>query len=169
MKKRIIKCLYYFLVFSFFGWCWEVFVYFLTDNRFVNAGTLIGPWLPIYGSSIVLAIIISKRVKSPIYLFLIYFLLTGIIEYITSLYLEVVYHARWWDYSGFLFNFNGRTSLEIMLFFSIIGGVCVNYIVPILDNFYKKINNKLINFIIILLSLVFIFDFVYSTFNPNIM
>ena len=163
MAKRYIV---YFLIFSIIGWIWETFLYFLSDGIFVNPGTLIGPWLPIYGFTIVVFMIISHKCNKPGKRFLLYFISCGLIEYFTSLYLEMVYHARWWDYSGFLFNINGRVSLEVMLFYSIIGGICVNYLIPFID---KKLKNKLINVIIVIVSIIFVVDFIYSTFNPNIM
>ena len=38
-----------FFLYSFCGWCWEVFLYLVKERRFVNRGFLFGPILPIYG------------------------------------------------------------------------------------------------------------------------
>ena len=36
-----------FFLYSFCGWCWEVFLYLVKERRFVNRGFLFGPILPI--------------------------------------------------------------------------------------------------------------------------
>lgn len=35
-----------FFLYSFCGWCWEVFLYLVKERRFVNRGFLFGPILP---------------------------------------------------------------------------------------------------------------------------
>lgn len=44
-------------------------------------------------------------------------LVCGMIEYFSSWYMEMIYHTRWWDYTGYLFNVNGRVCLEGLLVF----------------------------------------------------
>ena len=61
MMKKLKRLIFYFFVFSLIGWLWEVFVYFLSQSRFVNPGTLIGFWLPIYGAVTVIFITVADK------------------------------------------------------------------------------------------------------------
>ena len=157
-----------FFTIAFIGWCWEVMLHIMTDGRFVNRGTMYGPWLPIYGAGAVLILILLKRFRDkPEVFFLMTLLLAGIIEYFTAFYLENVYHMRWWNYDGFFLNINGRVCLEGLFIFGL-GGLSVTYfIAPLLNGIYKKINKKISTMICIILIMIFGLDFIYSTTNPN--
>ena len=42
--------IFFFFVFCFIGWLWEVVLYIVMDHILVNRGTMYGPWLPVYVS-----------------------------------------------------------------------------------------------------------------------
>ena len=48
-----------------------------------------------------------------------------ILEYTTSWVMEELFHARWWDYSNFRFNVQGRVCLLGAVIFGIAGVVIV--------------------------------------------
>ena len=48
-KYSVITYLLMFFLFAVIGWCWEVAIHLVEDHIFVNRGTMMGPWLPIYG------------------------------------------------------------------------------------------------------------------------
>ncbi|MGO5028330.1 putative ABC transporter permease [Candidatus Agathobaculum pullicola] len=50
-----------FLVFSIAGWLWEVGLHLLLDGELVNRGTMLGPWLPIYGVGGMLSVLLLGR------------------------------------------------------------------------------------------------------------
>lgn len=43
------RYLFYFLIYSFLGWCVEVCYATLNTKKFINRGFLNGPYCPIYG------------------------------------------------------------------------------------------------------------------------
>ena len=45
------RYLWYFVIYSFLGWCLEVTYKSFEEKRFINRGFLIGPYCPIYGFS----------------------------------------------------------------------------------------------------------------------
>ena len=49
-----------FFIFCFVGWVWEVSLAFISEDMFVNRGTLHGPWLPIYGTGGVIILVLLK-------------------------------------------------------------------------------------------------------------
>ena len=42
-----------FFIFSFLGWCMEVFLKLVDEHIFVNRGFLIGPYCPVYGEIVI--------------------------------------------------------------------------------------------------------------------
>ena len=163
----------FFFFFSIFGFLWEVFFHFIQYGELVKRGALYGPWLPIYGSGcvVVLLLLIPKKSKkitdNPLLTFLIVMVTCSLIEYGTSLYLEITKGARWWDYDGFFLNINGRICLESALFFGIGGTCCIYLIAPFLERLFCKIPDKIRTILGIGLVLLISCDFIYSHFKPN--
>lgn len=94
------------------------------QHRLVNRGFLNGPLCPIYGTGAILGVAILGNVHNPIIIFLISMVGATILEYTTSWVMEQLFHARWWDYSNFRFNLQGRVCLLGALIFGL-GGVGV--------------------------------------------
>lgn len=164
----IITLVLFFFIFSFIGWCWEVSIHLVKDAVFINRGTMFGPWLPIYGVGGVLIITLLKRfAKKPHILFASAIVLCCIIEYFSSLYLEKMFGLRYWDYSNYFLNLNGRICLEGALVFALGGLVFVYIAGPMLDNMLSGINATHRIAAAIILVLLFGADFTYSQFHPN--
>lgn len=158
-----------FFIICIIGWLYEVSIHLIRDGAFVNRGTMHGPWLPIYGYGGILIITILYNFRhNPKEQFLATIVLCGIIEYLTSFVLEVVYGQRWWDYTGYFININGRICAEGLLVFGI-GGLAISYILaPMIDNFLKKINKKILIPVLSILVVVFLIDQIYSMKKPNV-
>lgn len=167
-RYSVFSLILMFFVFCFIGWLWEVCFHLVSDGQFVNRGVLHGPWLPIYGSGcLMILILLNKLRKHPVVEFLSAVVLCGIVEYFTSFFLEYYFHEKWWDYSGYFLNIDNRVCAEGLLVFGI-GGIVVVYLVaPLLDNIFRKIPNKIIIPICIILLALFTCDEIYSAFNPN--
>ena len=164
----LVNIILFFFTFAIIGWIWEVALHLFSTGNFVNRGTLMGPWLPIYGYGGVLILILLKPFREkPYLLFILTCLLCGIIEYLTSWYLETTYQLRWWDYTGYFININGRVCLEGLLVFGL-GGCGFTYLVaPFLDNLYNKIKPSIKYLVAIILLSFFILDNIYCHNNPN--
>ena len=143
-KYSVSTYILFFFSFAFVGWAYEVLLYLINEGRFVNRGTMYGPWLPIYGTGgVAILFLLQKFRKKPIWMFLSSFILCGIIEFTGGWFLDVFKHSRYWDYSSFAFNLNGYICLESLLVFGL-GGCGFTYIAaPILDDLYKKLSKKL--------------------------
>ena len=158
-----------FFVFSMTGWLWEVCVAFIVEGQFVNRGTLHGPWLPIYGCGAVLILLILKKFRGkPMKEFLLAILLCGFVEYSAASYLEFAHNGKkWWDYSGYFLNLNGKICAEGLLVFGIGGMAIVYLIAPMLDNIFRKIDKKIIIPVCVIFFSIYMCDQVYSIKNPN--
>lgn len=158
-----------FFIAATIGWLFEVIMHIIQRGEFVNRGVLQGPWLPIYGyGSIAILTILHKFRKKPLHQFLLIMLLCGIIEYFTSVCLEYTHNGtRWWDYSGYFLNIQGRICAEGLLAFGLGGIILVYFLAPLIDNTLQKVNlKKLITVCCILVGL-FILDNIYSHYYPN--
>lgn len=167
MYDKIRHYTFYFCSFSFIGWIWEVLVNLVLMKRLHNPGTLIGPWLPIYGWIMIFVILLSKKIKNKKLLFLVSFLLCGVVEYATSYYLEYFYHTSWWNYNDYLLNINGRVCIEVLTVFATMCVLAISYVVPFLDRLYNKINKYTVSTILAIVMIVYSIDFIYSSINPN--
>lgn len=60
---------------------------------------------------------------------------SAIIEYITAVILEKLFHAYWWDYSDLPFNFRGKICLFASLLFAVAGVLIIYVMNPLINNF----------------------------------
>ncbi|SEV87760.1 Protein of unknown function [Ruminococcaceae bacterium KH2T8] len=158
----------FFFSFAFVGWVWEVFYTLLNEGVLANRGTMFGPWLPIYGVGGLLIIVGLRPLrKNPGLLFMGAFAACGALEYFAAWALETLFHTKWWDYTGYFLNVNGRICLEGLFVFGLAGVAFTYLFAPMLDNLYKKIKPNLIKPICVILLVLFAIDLGYSAFHPN--
>lgn len=168
-KYGITSLILFFFTFSFIGWSWEVMLHLVTDGTFVNRGTMFGPWLPIYGFGGLLILIILKPFRSrPVVYFLVSMVLAGVLEYSTSWYLETFKGMKWWDYSGYFLNLDGRICLEGLIIFGLGGAAITYFIGPLLNYYYTKIKPQIAITLCTILILLFGADAIYSSKHPNV-
>ena len=165
MKKNTKRYLVYFYCFSIFGFIWECIINYFTEKNFVKPGVLFGPWLPIYGIGILMIIILSKKIKNKYILSIISFILIGILEYSTGVLLENLFHKKYWDFSKLPLNINGRVCFFTTLGFTIGAFLAIKYIIPLIDKLEKRIDNLKLNITLIIISIIFIIDYIFSIIN----
>ena len=143
------------------GWIYETLYCTIKNGKWENRGFLFGPACPIYGTgAVAISVIMKVTIGNGIVLslwqiFLIAFIGSAGLEYITSWGLEKLFHAAWWDYSDFPLNLHGRISLFTSLGFGLAGLLVVHIIAPFTENAVGHI----IPILIELLSLCFVFVF----------
>ena len=158
-----------FLIYSFIGWIMEICVTFYKSKKIINRGFLIGPYCPIYGyASIIMILYLNHYKDNPLTVFLLAVVICTFIEYIISYIMEKLFNARWWDYSDYKFNINGRVCLINAFFFGVLGTFLVYYANPFFENILLKINTNTLNTISLILMILFTTDFIismYATFK----
>ena len=109
----------------------------LNTGRFVNRGFLNGPYCPIYGFGVVIVVAALTPIKDNLLiLFAGSLLLTSVLEYITGLVLEKIFHNKWWDYTNEPFNIQGYVCLK----FSIMWGLACTFVMKLVHPaIYKAI------------------------------
>lgn len=156
-KKTFLNtfCLYFLMFFLFcvLGWIYEVVLGLIYGHGFVNRGFLFGPYLPVYGFGALLLIvslrkIMQKRIYiwkiplTPVIVFISIFLITSVIEFYTSWFMELLFDKRWWDYSADAMNIGGRVCFRTSFRFGIGGMVFLYVLTPLFTKIINKLPNK---------------------------
>lgn len=119
----IVTYVLYFFFYSAVGWLGESIYCSVGARKWVNRGFLKGPMCPIYGTGALAMAITLTPVKNldirvpmfghdvlitPLLVFIAGMVVCDIVEFITSVLMEKLFHARWWDYSNKKFNIQGH-------------------------------------------------------------
>jgi uncharacterized membrane protein len=130
------KLLYYFLYFgvmAFAGWIIEVIYRSLREKRFVNAGFLSGPFVPIYGfgAVIITAVSVEARSLPGVIAWMITLLSPTILEYFSAWFMEKIFGLKLWDYHDRHFNLNGRVALRFSVYWAFLAALLVLLVQPL--------------------------------------
>ncbi|MPM86724.1 hypothetical protein SDC9_133815 [bioreactor metagenome] len=156
----ISKYFLWFITYSVLGWAYESAVCSIYERKLVNRGFLNGPLCSVYGFGALASILVlDQKTDNVIILFFAGMLLTCTVEYITAVLLEKLFNARWWDYSKYRFNFQGRISLIGAVVFGVLTVLLIKYIHPIAGGLIDRLPDwlqivlSLVIFILVMLDL----------------
>lgn len=122
---------FYFVFYSFLGWCTEVCYSASSKGEFINRGFLAGPFCPVYGFGAISLIVIIKPVQNNIIFLIIGCLFfPSFIEYITGFILEKLFDTTWWDYSDTKFNLQGRICVKFSIIWFLVSLFITLFIQP---------------------------------------
>jgi len=173
INKQITYLILTFILYAFIGWIYEVILEFYYGNGFVNRGFLFGPYLPVYGFGALLIlfflynfskkkIYLSKLSITPVIVFILIFLITTIVEYITGTILDVFLQKRLWDYSHYAFNINGLVCLSASTRFAIGGTAFIYVLQPLFDKIIDFMNIKIRSVLAYGILIIVIIDFIFK-------
>lgn len=177
------------IIYSFLGWVWESSYVSIKQKKLVNRGFVTGPVCTIYGFGAVIVYLILRPISenllcaihrfgtASVYLilkqvsedlFLLYLggvVVPTILEYVTAVLMENIFHTRWWDYSHNKYNFQGRICLGASLgwgFFSII--LCYGF-QPVVDRIVSLYSVSAGKIFVTVASFLYAVDFGMSFMN----
>lgn len=164
-----------FFIYAFLGYVCEVIYCSIGQRKLVNRGYLYGPICPIYGYGAILVIFVMTPIKNlgtwyfPL-VFLAGTVLVTVLEYLTSYVMEKLFHMRWWDYSRYKFQINGRVCLLNSTLFGILIMVVMYLIQPFIEKFIlANVNNTALYSLDGVLFAAMVVDTIFSTIkNINI-
>ena len=151
-----------------FGFIYEYIFYFFNGGmkEFYWRGGNFLPWINIYATgSIMIYLLTYKHRKKPFKVFLISFISSGILEYISGAGMYILANKRCWDYNKEILNFgniHGFVCLRSVLFFALSGLLLIYVIIPFLFYLAKKLNKKVFLFISIILCSIILIDEFYN-------
>lgn len=131
MEHVFIKLVQLFFIGAFSGWVLELFFRRWAHKKWVNPGFLVGPWLPLYGTGVVilhsLSLInlsfIPNIVVQKIVLIVIITIAMTLLEYITGLIFIKGMNVKLWDYSDRKGNVDGIICPLFSLIWGVIGAL----------------------------------------------
>ena len=109
-------------------------------------------------------ICLGKLNITPVLVFILIFLITTVVEYITGTILDVFLQKRLWDYSHYAFNINGLVCLSASTRFAIGGTLFIYVLQPLFDRLINIMNVKLKNILAYGILSVIVIDFILKIF-----
>ena len=161
------KIFYYialFAIYSFAGWIIEVIYRSITQRKFVNAGFLYGPFIPIYAIGTAFIILLQYLFQSWHFVprIIIFGLAITIIEYLVGYISEKIFKLTLWDYSENKFNLHGRVCLHFSIFWTIFASSFVIFIHPVVLLNILKLDALYIKIAAITFLIYYLIDYVFS-------
>ncbi len=154
---------WYFVIFSFLGWCMEVAYHTVCYGDFSNRGFLNGPVCPIYGAGAVLVILALRPFSDNlIVLFFCAALITSALEFITGYILEKIFSMKWWDYSDVPFNIKGYICLKFSICWGVACSFLIRVILPVCDRLITLFPYRPGLFILAVLGVCYAADAAYT-------
>lgn len=164
---RLIYIIDYFLIYSFIGWILESVYKTIFERKLVNSGFLHGPFCPIYGIGALIMYLFLSLCDNPITVFLSGFVVLSVWEYIVAWALEKLFHQKYWDYSNYKFNINGRVCLLNSIFWGALGVIFTYVVHPFIELQIVKINYIALIIITIVICIGLIIDTIISVIKLN--
>lgn len=153
----------YWVVYGIVGWIMETIYCSVPEGKFVERGFLNGPIVPIYGfGAMIVLFFLEPFFNNPFLVFVFGFLLTSILEYITSYIMEKSFGMRWWDYSRYKFNIKGRVCLLNSTLFGLLCVILVEWVHPVVIKLVSLLNPTSQLNLALLLLLIIGADFIVS-------
>lgn len=147
-----------FVIYGFFGWIYESLYYTVQFKKPVNTGFLHVCFCPIYGFACVGNAVLFRNTESPVIIFLTSMLVISMLEYFASWLLEALFEKRWWDYSGWPVNVNGRISLFSSLAFGALSLGQMKLLQPSVAGFVMRMPGYSIHAVIFAFLFIILLD-----------
>ncbi len=160
MLDTFLNYTLYFFFYSNAGWLIESIYCSYAAKKWINRGFLTGPICPIYGAGALVMAIFLERFADRWYLvFILGVILCDIVEFVTSVILEKLFHARWWDYSNKFMNIQGRICLLHSTYWGVMSLVFVYLVHPFFRRGFELIPDIVRNVILAVILVIFTYDF----------
>lgn len=164
-RINIYKLFWIFYIGSFAGVIVETIWCRVTNGFFENRTALIlEPLNPIYGLGAVFLLLLTRfKKKNTIFLFILCMIIGGTFEWLCSFFQEIIYGTVSWKYYSDTFGIFERTSLVYSVFWGILGIVYIRFFYPFISTKIECIPNKTGKILTIFLSILILFDIVFSS------
>ena len=159
------KVIFYFIIYSFLGWCLESIYKTIIFRKPTNSGFLYGPLCPMYGIGAVIMIMAGTLSNNILVIFLMSIVIFTIWEYLVAVVLEKLFKTKYWDYSDIKFNFQGRICLKNSIYWGILGVLLIFIIQPSIEKLVELIPNTILMYLDVILSIAIIVDVGFTLFR----
>lgn len=90
------------------------------------------------------------------------FVVLSVWEYIVGVLLEKIFHTKYWDYSNYKYNLQGRVCLTNSMFWGILGVIFIYFVHPFVESRLSLVNYTIILYADISVSIYLIIDCIIS-------
>ena len=170
MKKNklneINKIFLIFMIGSIIGYIVEMIVALVQEGHLESRqGVIYGPFTPIYGVGIVIYYLAFQKIKTrdKKKIFLISMILGGTVEYLFSFLQEKIFGTVSWDYSNWILNINGRTTLIHCTYWGVAGLLYMSLIEPIIPKIEEMIQKNGVKIVSAGVAVLMIFNITISS------
>ena len=180
MFMKIVIYVLYFFFYSAVGWLGESIYCSVGAKKWINRGFLTGPMCPIYGTGAIAMSVLLTPVKSldvripvaghdilitPLLVFLAGMVVCDVVEFITSVLMEKLFHARWWDYSNNKFNIQGRICLKHTIYWGIASLLFLYIVHPIVEYCFSRLLDSAAIIIFACVLAIFLVDLAHAVYK----
>lgn len=174
MIMKLRKYIVFFLMYSVFGWCYEVFLEVVVYRwGFSNRGFLFGPYTPIYGFGALIFIAViypfikeqrwQKKLAYVLPVFLGCMVIATLLELGASYLMEWTTGSwPWQTYVDYNYNFQARIALSPSIRFGIGGVVFIYIFQPIFEILVSKLKEKQLTKVAITIISILLIDLSYT-------
>lgn len=139
-KLDIWSIFMYLILYSIAGFLIEtIFGLFTKGVLESRKSFLYGPFCAIYGIGAIVMIVALRNEKRNLKLFFGGAILGAIVEYLMSLICEKMFGIKWWDYSDYWVNIQGRTCLFFAVSWGVLAIFLIKYVNPYVDQFIEML------------------------------
>lgn len=151
------KLFWVFFICALLGdWIETVFVWATAGQLMSRSSLLYGTFSIVWGlgGAIITGVLYTLKNKNDRYIFIGGFFMGGVYEYSCSVFTEVVFGTKFWDYSHLPFNINGRVNMLFCFFWGVVAIVWIKFLYPKMSKIIEKIppvTGKLLTWLLIIL------------------
>ncbi len=125
------------------GWLFESSIFSLCEQgKFMDRGMFIFPWCPIYSVVMVVCTELFWGIERWWVVILLAGTVTSLFELIASILMELVFGKRFWDYSYYPLNLDGRISVVAGLFFGCAIWAGTRFLQPVVAHLFGLIPDR---------------------------
>lgn len=159
----LLDLLWYFVIFSFFGWVASSFRSLLLEKKFSNNGFLTSPFCPMYGFSAVICYTALKQFEnSKLILFIGSTLILSALMVVVGVLVEKTLKFKPWDFSSSKFSMGNYITFPYALFLGLLGMLLVGLIIPVLRTAVEAIPFWVSLILVLCFCGIIVIDYVFS-------
>ena len=166
--RQLYIYLMFLIIYSFLGYIYEVFYQRIIFKKWVNPGFLHGPYFIVRGLfSLIVIYLLNGYYNDPLVIFVFGCIISSLFEYYTSYLLERVFKCKFWDYSGYKYNINGRININKNILDGLLALVIIYCLNPLLKYVFSFVDTLYLKYISLGLLLIILLDFIFSFFEAK--
>ena len=163
VDMNILYILWFFVIFSFFGWVFNVGRNLINEGRFYNKGFLTSPFCPTYGiCGVLCCIVLTVLPQDNFIIFICSSILLSLLSVIIGMITEKLIGCKPWDYSDQLSSLGSYITIPYALLLGVLGLFLNAVMIPLLKMLIDLIPFTISLIVVLSLCFIILVDYVLS-------